>query len=398
MNGRINAQVGDRIAAATFAVTLAVLASGCGRETELVSPQSQTSVATTATTAPDAQPVVATSTSATVPLTTPSTVPSTLPLTVPSTSPPGTVPPSTAASTSPPDTSTAPTTPSPDSRGPAPATAFTVDRQDLLERDVASGATVRVVTEGFAPDATYPVVFALTPDRSQLYFAEAIEDSWYSCETSAGSVFVADLATGERTYIGPGWAPAIDSTGTHLAYIEASQCLPDPTAPEMFVLTPYDTVVVIDLMTGARTDRTLAVLPTAEDDPNALTWVGFDIDGSLLASTWSGAVHRLDPSALTDIGSAPVVADIPGLNPVATAGSALIVMSFGDEGSSDVFRIDPASPTPSLMVSSESFVSVGVSAGGHVIVAYDDALPPPVLADASVTLLPVTGLYTGIDW
>lgn len=287
---------------------------------------------------------------------------------------------------------TVPTTDPPAPSGPS--TVITMDGLDLVERDVATGEVVATLVEGFAREATYPADFTLVDGRARMVFDEFVEDSWFACEASPGSVHEVDLTTGARNDLGPGSAPAVSPDDGLLAHLAASQCLPDPDEPQ-FVVTPYDTVVVVDRATGTRVEHRLPDPPTDWDAPEALAWVGFESDGALLVSTNAGTLHRIPAVDLLGAGVDPTAVvvdgiDLEGAHPVDVAGSSLVVTVVGAEGSHDVSVVDLVGGSAVLAVASEYPVQVGVSDDGVVLVGHDPRDgTPTVAAGAPAVVVPV---------
>lgn len=380
----------NRLGAVTAGLTVLVALAACGGDSEETSSSASTSAQVSGT---------STSFATTVPATAPATSP-------PASTAPETTSPTTApVTTAPPETTQPPTDTGPSS---GPATAIAMDGFDLVERDVVTGAVVRTLVEGFTSEATYPSDFTLDQGRTRLFFDEFSEDSWFTCELSPGSVHVVDLATGVRTGIGPGTSPSLSRDGAHLAYLAASRCIPDPDEPQ-FVITPYDTVVLVDLVGGERVEHRLATPPERWDAPEALSWVGFDDDGSLLVATNTGDLHRIaaaDLAAPVEPTAGSVIVDLVDARPVEAAAGRLIATVIGAEGSEDVYAIDLASTAADLLVTSEYPILVGVSDDGTPVVGYDtrDTPPPGLVAAEVAALVPIEpggGLSVvlgGIDW
>lgn len=335
------------------------------------------------TTPPDTTPVTdqtTTSTSSTSTLAPPST-----------TEPPAT----TTTSTS---TSTTTTAPAPDLE-PAPETAFAVVDNDLVELDVASGEIVRVVAEWFNGDGVFRGSLQLTPDRTAAYFGEGYEDSWYGCESSVGSIGRVDLASGELEGQFAGTAPSLSTDGTRLAYLASEVCVPDPEAPELWVLTPYDRVVVHDLASGESVEITTATAPADYGDPNGLQWVGFHPSGDVLVLTSGGDLYRVPSTSPGVVQDHPVVASAPPGFPYEMIGESLLTVGTGDEGATRVVAVDlGGGGAETTLWESEYPVTLGVGALGHVIVA--DGNPE----GSAATTGPVTVIALGepyvysVDW
>jgi|GEM_PF-5826109 len=173
---------------------------------------------------------------------------------------------------------------------------------ELVEIDLATGEATRdIAVLGEARTFGAP---QLNHDGSAVYLSEAVEDSWFSCETSRGSILRIDLATGDIVTVGQGTEPRISPNGAQLAYLTASTCIPDPQAPNDWVLTVTDSVVVRDLSTGTERrwvdeDLQSAIQNSTEADLieaqySGLTWVSND---EIALGTL-----RLSAETMTDVG------------------------------------------------------------------------------------------------
>lgn len=321
------------------------------------------------------------------------------------TSPTSTVaPPSTteppATTTTAPATSTSTTTtePQPD-LGPAPVTAFAVVDNDLVELDVASGETVRVVSEWFNGDGVFRGGLQITPDRSAAYFSEGYEDGWYGCESSVGSVGRVDLSTGEHEGVAQGMGALLSPDGTRLAYLDSQVCVPDPEAPEMWVLTPYDRVVVLDLVGGSTIELITATPPVDYGDPNGLQWVGFDPSGDVLVLTSGGDLHRVPSTEAGVIQDHPLVGITVTGYPYEVVGDSLLTVGVGDEGATSALLIPLSGDAEATTLWESDYpVSAGVGPAGHVIIA--DTAPtgsPTVTGAVTVITLGDRNVYS-VDW
>jgi hypothetical protein len=152
--------------------------------------------------------------------------------------------------------------------------------------DADTGRLIRVVTTT-GTDGEFLLDPVSSPDGTT-YMSTSVEDSWYSCDASIGTV-IALTAKGETSTVGPGGAPVVSADGTHLAYVRSSECRPDPAQPDLFVIVDFDTVVVRDLATGEERSWTF---PGAFDNTptstvvSSLVWYGDSllvlIDGRLV--------------------------------------------------------------------------------------------------------------------
>lgn len=267
---------------------------------------------------------------------------------------------------------------------------------DLVELDVASGSVNRTVSEWFGGDGIFRGDLNVSPDRSTLYFAEGYEDSWYMCESSVGNIGRIDLAGGQPELLYVGTAPALSADGSRLAYLGSNVCVPDPEQPDIWVLTPYDHVVVVDLATDQQVVITTAVTPADYTDPSALEWVGFGPSGDLLVKTAGGDLHRVPSDAPSTVQDHPIVVGGMTASPVDLAGDALVVVEFGDEGSSTLQLLDLGTGAATDLLAVERYVAVGVSTDGHVIAA--DELSDTSGTDGPLTVVVTDDFVGSIDW
>ena len=298
-------------------------------------------------------------------------------------------------------TTTAPLATSTTVPGPAPtppAVAYVVADTDLLEIDTASGAVTRTVVELFDGDGVFRGNLRLSPDGATIWFSEGYEDGWYGCDTSVGSFGRVDVASGavEVVGIGSGVEPSPD--GTRVAYLTSDLCLPDPENPENWVLTPYDRVVIRDLAAGTEQELVTNPAPADAASPSQVTWVGFDPDGALLVLTADGQLRLVDPAGSGTLQDHPVVAtDLRGF-PAGTTAGALITVDQGDEGSADVYAVDPSSGGATLLASSEGFVTVGIAPNGAIVVAGFTEVTVEPGAPVTVLTAPDGTTYFDLDW
>ena len=279
-----------------------------------------------------------------------------------------------------------------------PATAFAIADDQLVEIDVATGATVRVLDEAFTGDGVFRGGLRLSPDRSTIWFGEAYEDGFFGCETSIGSFGRVDVATGAAEVLGVGSAPEPSADGEYVAYVTSSLCLPDPEQPENFVLTPNDRVVIRSVATGEEREFVTDTPPDAYGAPGAVEDVTFTADaGHLLVLTGDGRLFNLDPDGPNVIQDHPILLpEVTGV-PLAAIGDLIVTVDPGEEGSTDVYGVDPYSGDSSVLASSGSPMSVGVDASGNIVAQSSDVVS---VATGSVTVVELPGdpFVSGIDW
>ncbi len=295
-------------------------------------------------------------------------------------------------------TTTAPTTPPP-IPADAPASAFAADATDLIEIDVRTGALTRTVTAGFSEGGVYRGQLRLTSDRSTIWFSEGYEDGWYGCDSSIGTFGRLDVAAGTFEVLGVGVGPEPSPDGRFVVYRTSELCLPDPENPDLWVLTPYDRVVVRSLETGEELTFVTADTPDAVDSPGVVRWAGFDPGGGLLVQTADGRLFGVEldgPGVIQD--HPTIVPEVIGI-PVGATDGRLVTVDLGDEGSADVYLIDLGSAEADRIAASEAFLAVGLDSGtGQIVVSGAD--PVRVTAGAPVTVLtaPDSRLLYDVDW
>ena len=161
----------------------------------------------------------------------------------------------------------------------------------LVLVDFTTGEIVRTIG-GFGGDGRYPGEPQLDANTWAVYQSVSVEDSWFSCESSDGSIVRIDLETGSSDEIASGMSPALSPDGARLAYLAASDCVDDP-AQAGWVYTWFDTIVVRDLTTGRETRSTVPLAEGADGFPLELmsvTW-GSNSDEVLVVDQ-SGSVRR----------------------------------------------------------------------------------------------------------
>ncbi len=158
----------------------------------------------------------------------------------------------------------------------------------LVGIDVATGERTELFSTFL--EAAWLSVPVLDADGSGVYMMRLVEDYWFSCESSVPELVYVEFSTGELTTIGRGAYPEVSPDGDRLAYVTASDCLPDPADPGNWVVTVLDTVVVRDLATGAETQYTD---PTLADDFTAAGGEAQASDFDLAGVVWTGDGHLI---------------------------------------------------------------------------------------------------------
>lgn len=281
----------------------------------------------------------------------------------------------------------------------APATAVVADDRRLVEIDIATGEVDRVIDEAFNGDGVFRGELRLSSDRSTVWFSEGYEDGWFGCDSSVGSFGRVDMASGEREVLGAGVGPEPSPDGSLVAYVTSELCLPDPENPEIWVLTPYDRVVVRDLATGDEREFVTDTPPDDYDSPGQIEWAGFRPNGRLLVLTTDGALRLVDLDGSDVLQDHPVISDdVRGFPVGTTPGGGLVTVDFGDEGSADLYSVDVATGDAALLATSEGFVTAGVAPSGAVVASgFTDVEVAP---GAPVTVLdaPADTTYYDVDW
>ncbi len=201
-------------------------------------------------------------------------------------------------------------TPSGVNRAGGRGVGLTNSTGELVEIDLATGDVVRTIAT-LDLEARMLGDLQLSHDGTAVFLSEIVEDSWFSCESSGGTILRIDLLNGQIEVIGKGSSPQVSPDGTKLAYLSASKCIPDPNAAD-FVLTVYDSVTVRDLANDEErtwTDASLrASIDNAELNPGesgdfgeaqlrALSW----LDSDVLAI----GAQRLDANEMAELATEP---------------------------------------------------------------------------------------------
>lgn len=178
----------------------------------------------------------------------------------------------------------------------ADGNALVIDGQELKVVDVETGERLKTFDPYFDGDGLFVGRMALTPDGRALYFSVGFEDSWYSCEASQGGVWKLDLDFGITTVIGEGFGAAVSPDGKWMATLFSEQCLPDPENPDLWVLTPTDTVILYDLTSGWPSEAkrwSVQTPPTSYEQPQVLIWLDWRADSqSIVALNTGGDLYE----------------------------------------------------------------------------------------------------------
>jgi hypothetical protein len=182
--------------------------------------------------------------------------------------------------------------------------------------DAAGGAVADVITDAYDGGGVFPGTLELGNDGTGVYFSVGFEDSWFSCEASAGRIDYIDLTSGEASEVASGITPRISPDGSRLAYIASGNCVPDPD-DDAAVISYYDTVAVLDLVTG--TVQMWGPSPGVARSPESLiASLAWNADGSaILVAMEAGPLRRVD----TRVGAA--------LDATAALGAGRVDVSFG---------------------------------------------------------------------
>ena len=280
---------------------------------------------------------------------------------------------------------------------PKPTTFFATTDLGLDEVEVATGSTTRVIDPFFGGDGVFRGGLRASPDRTVLYFSEGYEDWWYACESSIGSIGSIDVASGTVTTIDVGGSVQLSPDGSTIVNLDSETCLPDPQQPDLWVLTPYDRVIVRDVVGGSLTEYVTATPPDGYEAPSAIRWADMAADGSVLVQTAAGEIHRIPAGATGAIQDFPVVATTDA-SPWEVVGETIIATFFGAEGSSDLVTVSLVDGGVTPLASAEVYMAVGVDDVGHVIAAADGEITVEPGADVTVVDFPVDAYYYDLEW
>jgi DNA-binding beta-propeller fold protein YncE len=256
---------------------------------------------------------------------------------------------------------------------PARVFALTTDG-DVVELDSSDGHQLRTIAHVDAPpDAS----IAVTPDGKTIYTEQAQSQIILPCDPKVVSI---DVATGKTTSIARGRDPALNASGTKLAYVpvDCSQ--------------RWERVAVRDLTDGKEATWNLIV----SEAGLSVDGLSFDPDGRFVLARFSGGPSAgaliLDTTKSADAGDATRV--VPGSTP--TTGSIasqylgttglLVGLETTADGTINVRSIDPVTGAfVGLVGSTEGPGTPGMSwrildtdvSGEHLLLDVYSASRPP---------------------
>jgi hypothetical protein len=225
--------------------------------------------------------------------------------------------------------------------------AMMIDGEALVIVDVTTGERLKEFDPDFSGDGMWVGRMSLTPDAQALYYDVGWEDSWYWCDTSQGQVERFSLEFGTISTVGLGFSPAVSSDGQWLAVLIAEQCLPDPEEPDLWVITPTDTVVLYSLASGWPEEKRrwrVESVPASFDDPTMITWVDWRADSrALVVMNNAGNLYQipLDHQGPLDAGP-PVVEAINGFTQALIGNTLYVTRDETPEewGGFDILAVD----------------------------------------------------------
>ncbi len=200
------------------------------------------------------------------------------------------------------NTAEPPVTVAADPNGYSQATGYVIgvidsDEYRVLAVDIETGEETELYST--LAEATYYSRPVLEADGSGAYLSESGEDYWFSCTSSLPRLTRLDFETGALETIGRGAYAQPSPDGNRLAYLTASDCLPDPADPANWVVTPLDTVVVRDIGTGVEVRYTDPTVLERFSDAGAEAPL-FDVELSGVAWTSGGHLIAGDLRLMVD--------------------------------------------------------------------------------------------------
>lgn len=217
---------------------------------------------------------------------------------------------------------------------------------EVVEIDLVSGAVVQTIAT-IPTEARFSGDPQLNWDGTAIYYFDIFEDSWFGCETSPGSIRRLDLLSGTSETVATGTDPKISPDGSKLAYLAASQCIPDPAAPDTFVLTPYDSVVVRDLAIG--TER---------------TWINESVASAISAAEGGGDTADLGEAQLSGLAWVDATTIAVGRERIDVESMTLV-----DEGGSSALESGSSGTTLGFSEELNGFVVAVRTEEGQVMVS-----------------------------
>ncbi len=287
-----------------------------------------------------------------------------------------------------------------------PDTVIAVSDVDLVEIDLGNGSVTRTLAPLFSEGGVFRGGLRITPDRDTIFFSEGYEDSWYSCESSRGSVGKIPFDGGELERVSPGANPTPSPDGRYLAYVDSTLCIPDPENPELWVFTPFNAVVVVHLQSGEATTHTIEATPQTPYEPAALHSVAWHPDGDLLALDYSGAIYQFPVGTSDPIDRHPTLPftldteSYPGA--IDVAGDRLVAIGYSDDFSeATATAFDLATGARTDLLTTSEHLSVAVSASGEIVLGtspVDDLQAPATLVLESGERIELDVPVVALDW
>jgi len=287
-----------------------------------------------------------------------------------------------------------------------PDTVIAVSDVDLVEIDLGDGTVTRTLSPLFSEGGVFRGGLRITPDRSTIFFSEGYEDSWYSCESSRGSVGQVAFDGGELERVTPGANPTPSPDGRYLAYVDSTLCIPDPENPELWVFTPFNVVVVRHLESGESTTHSIEATPQTPYEPSALHSVAWHPDGDLLALAYSGAIYQFPVGTSDPIDRHPTLPfdldteSYPG--GIDVAGDRLVAVGYTEDFSeATATTFDLATGARIDLLTTSDHLSIGVNAAGQIILATspaDDFEAPATLVTESGERIELDVPVVALDW
>jgi hypothetical protein len=274
--------------------------------------------------------------------------------------------------------------------------------------DLATGDVGPVFHRAFL-EATWFSAIELAPTGDAVYLSQGFEDSWYSCESSVPDLVRLPLQPDAAPEtIGRGVEPRVSPDGSRLAYLTASDCVPDPENPGDWVVTVHDTVVVRDLATGDEVRRTVPGLVEAVNggadyrglDLRGLAWLGDDRLGVSGGDILAAADLTPTGERLPALFGPDAFGRSLGHDP-STDSILVELATYGEDGrvSVEIVAVDIASGASSQLLAVEPGTEATSSPAGldptgrNLVVATDRGL---LLADG--TTIPLSGTVISVDW
>lgn len=274
---------------------------------------------------------------------------------------------------------------------------------DLAVVDAETGAVDRAVTDVYGGGGIFPGSLELGVDGTGVYFSVGFEDFWYSCDASAGRVDYVDLTSGDATEIATGFEPRISPDGSRLAYIASAHCIPDPDN-ENEVISFYDTVAVLDLVTG-RTQTWGPSPGTAQSPASLVESLAWAADGSsIYVSMEEGSLRVVNTAVGAALDATPALGAgrsngtlggwvLEGVH--SRSGNLIVVENDYGEDRSRIVEIDPVTGDVVDRRAWRSGLWTARLDGGRSALLFNSA---GVVSGAPAGDLGPDPFFTGPDW